>query len=245
VLEGVLREMSTFGIGRDPDLYYLTLFGEPSNDKAWAFRFEGHHLSLHFSSATGRLVSSTPAFFGAEPSKVLSGPHAGLRVLGDQEDAARRLFDSLDAAQRKVAIIATSAPGDIILSPSRKSVPDPEGLPASQMTDAQRKLLMELIAVYTGNLREDLARAQIGRDAVDVVAPVPRLSVAVRRRQWPTFTVHVQVVVNAVGEVCSEVGARLEPTGRTPIKVRAEDDSVGVLLQLLGPNESRRTGAIA
>ena len=160
VLEGVLREMSTFGIGRDPDLYYLTLFGEPSNDKAWAFRFEGHHLSLHFSSATGRLVSSTPAFFGAEPSKVLSGPHAGLRVLGDQEDAARRLFDSLDAAQRKVAIIATSAPGDIILSPSRKSVPDPEGLPASQMTDAQRKLLMELIAVYTGNLREDLARAQ-------------------------------------------------------------------------------------
>jgi len=160
VLEGVLREMSTFGIGRDPDLYYLTLFGEPSNDKAWAFRFEGHHLSLHFSSATGRLVSSTPAFFGAEPSKVLSGPHAGLRVLGDQEDAARRLFDSLDAAQRKVAIIATSAPGDIILRPSRKSVPDPEGLPASQMTDAQRKLLMELIAVYTGNLREDLARAQ-------------------------------------------------------------------------------------
>jgi hypothetical protein len=162
VLEGVLRDMSTFGFGRDPDLYYLTLFGEPSDapDRPWAFRFEGHHLSLHFSSATGRVVSSTPAFFGAEPAKVSSGPHAGLRVLGDQEDAARRLFDSLDAVQRKAAIIASSAPGDIILRPSRKSVPDPEGLPASQMTDVQRKLLMDLIAVYTGNLREDLARAQ-------------------------------------------------------------------------------------
>ncbi len=159
ILEGVLRDLSTFG-GRDPDLYYLTLFGEPSEDRPWAFRFEGHHLSLHFSSATGRLVSSTPAFFGAEPAKVPSGPHAGLRVLGDQEDAARRLLDSLDSSQRRAAIIGTSAPGDIILRPGRKSVPDPEGIPASQMSDAQRKLLMDLVAVYTGNLRDDLARAQ-------------------------------------------------------------------------------------
>ena len=160
LLEGVLREMSAFAFGRDPDLYYLTLFGEPSETRAWSFRFEGHHLSLHFSSATGRLVSSTPAFFGAEPSTVPKGPHKGLRVLGDQEDAARRLLDSLDAAQRKTAVIASSAPGDIVLRPGRKTVPDPEGLPASQMTDPQRKLLMELVAVYTGNLRDDQARAQ-------------------------------------------------------------------------------------
>ena len=211
VLEGVLREMSTFGIGRDPDLYYLTLFGEPSNDKPWAFRFEGHHLSLHFSSATGRLVSSTPAFFGAEPSKVLSGPHAGLRVLGDQEDAARRLFDSLDAAQRKVAIIATSAPGDIILRPSRKSVPDPEGLPASQMTDAQRKLLMELIAVYTGNLREDLARAQTekiekaGTDAIRFAwaGETRPGGVFYYRVQGPTFVLEYDVTQSDADHVHS------------------------------------------
>jgi Protein of unknown function (DUF3500) len=170
VLEGVLRDMSSWG-GRDPDLYYLTLFGEPSEDRPWTFRFEGHHLSLHFSSATGKLVSSTPAFFGAEPAKVPSGPHAGLRVLGDQEDAARRLFESLDPAQRREAIIGTSAPGDIILRPNRKAVPDPEGLPASKMTDAQRRLLMDLIAVYTGNLREDLARAQTEKiEKADVAA---------------------------------------------------------------------------
>ena len=163
LLEGVLREMSAFAFGRDPDLYFLTLFGEPSDSKPWSFRFEGHHLSLHFSSATGRLVSSTPAFFGAEPSTVPKGPRKGLRVLGDQEDAARRLLESLDPAQRKTAIVATSAPGDIILRPGRQTVPDPEGLAASQMTDAQKKLLLDLIAVYTGNLREDQARAQTER----------------------------------------------------------------------------------
>ena len=163
VLEGVLRDLSTFGFGRDPDLYYLTLFGEPSDDKPWSFRFEGHHLSLHFSSASGRLISSTPSFFGAQPTRVVSGPHAGLRVLGDQEDAARRLFDSLDAAQRRAAIIETSAPGDIILRPGRKSVPDPEGLPGAQMSQEQRRLLRELIEVYTGNLRGDQARAQMAR----------------------------------------------------------------------------------
>ncbi|MFY9552393.1 MAG: DUF3500 domain-containing protein, partial [Thermoanaerobaculia bacterium] len=72
VLEGVLREIETFGFGRDPDLYYLTIFGTPSDERPWAWRFEGHHLSLHFSSATGRLVSETPAFFGAHPARVAS-----------------------------------------------------------------------------------------------------------------------------------------------------------------------------
>ncbi len=163
VLEGVLRELSTFGGGRDPDLYYLTLFGEPSGERPWSYRFEGHHLSLHFSSASGRLIASTPAFFGAQPTRVLSGPHAGLRVLGDQEDAARRLFDSLDATQRRAAVIETSAPGDIILGLGRKPVPDPAGLAASQMTPDQRRLLRELVEVYTGNLRGDQARAQMAR----------------------------------------------------------------------------------
>jgi hypothetical protein len=169
VLEGVLRELSTFGGGRDPDLYYLTFFGEPagfgepSGQQPWSYRFEGHHLSLHFSSASGRLIASTPFFFGAQPTRVLSGPHAGLRVLGDQDDAARRLFDSLDPAQRRTAIIETSAPGDIILSPGRKSVPDPQGLAASQMTPDQYRLLRALIEVYTNNLRGDQARAQMAR----------------------------------------------------------------------------------
>ncbi len=160
LLEGILRDLSTFGFGRDPDLYYLTVFGAPSDERPWSWRFEGHHLSLHFSSASGRLVSETPAFFGANPARVPSGRNAGLRVLGAEEDLARRLLGSLDSKQRRAAVIAVRAPGDIIFRPNRKRVPDPEGLTASEMTDAQKKTLMDLIGEYLGNMHAEMARAQ-------------------------------------------------------------------------------------
>jgi uncharacterized protein DUF3500 len=160
LLEGILRDLSTFGFGRDPDLYYLTVFGTPSDEYPWSWRFEGHHLSLNFSSATGRLVSETPAFFGANPARVPSGKNAGLRVLGAEEDLARKLLGSLDPKQRRAAVIAVSAPGDIIFSPNRKRVPDPEGLPVSEMNDAQKKTLMDLLGEYLGNMHAEVARAQ-------------------------------------------------------------------------------------
>lgn len=164
VLEGILRETEGDSI-RDPGRYYLTVFGIPSDDRPWAWRFEGHHVSLHFSSASGRVVSETPAFFGANPARVASGPHAGLRVLGPEEDVARKLLASLDARQRAAAVISETAPSNILFGPGRKSVPDPAGLLAAEMSPAQRQVLMELVALYTGNLAPDVGRAQTERIA--------------------------------------------------------------------------------
>ena len=33
---------------RDPTKYFLSVFGEPSDNGAWGWRLEGHHLSLNF-----------------------------------------------------------------------------------------------------------------------------------------------------------------------------------------------------
>jgi hypothetical protein len=47
-LETILGEMEG-GSGRhrrDPNLYFLTVFGEPSDRMPWGWRFEGHHISL-------------------------------------------------------------------------------------------------------------------------------------------------------------------------------------------------------
>ncbi len=161
VLEGILREIETFGsLRRDPDLYYLTIFGAPSDTARWGWRFEGHHVSLNFSSATGKIVAATPAFFGANPARVEKGPRAGWRLLGAEEDLARSLLESLDSGQRRAAVISSTAPSDIILGPGRRSVPSPAGLSAGEMTAGQRAALMRLLGVYLGNMREDVARAQ-------------------------------------------------------------------------------------
>ncbi|MGE5413329.1 MAG: DUF3500 domain-containing protein [Syntrophomonadaceae bacterium] len=156
----MLRDLETFGPTRDPELYYLAIFGDPSDARAWGWRFEGHHVSLNFSSASGRIVAATPAFLGANPARVPKGPRAGWRVLAAEEDLARQLLGSLDEGQRKTAIFDVAAPSDIILSPGRKAVPDPAGLSYAEMSAEERATLMRLVDEYLGNMRADVARAQ-------------------------------------------------------------------------------------
>lgn len=105
---------------RDPEKYFVSIFGEPSGTAAWGYRFEGHHISLNFAVVTGR-VASSPSFFGANPAEVKEGPRIGLRALGRQEDLGRELLLSLTDAQRAIAIVDKKAYDDIITSDSRKA----------------------------------------------------------------------------------------------------------------------------
>lgn len=150
-LEGILRELETFGWSRDPALYWVTVFGTPGRDALWGWRFEGHHLSLNFSSTRGDVLVSTPAFFGANPARVLGGPRAGWRVLASEEDLARRLLATLMPAERRRAIISESAPADIFMGPNRRMPPEPAGLAASEMSPAARGILRSLLAAYVEN----------------------------------------------------------------------------------------------
>ncbi|HZO38394.1 MAG TPA: DUF3500 domain-containing protein, partial [Methylomirabilota bacterium] len=53
-LEDVLRELETFGgLLRDPEKYYVSLFGTPDAAGRWGWRLEGHHLSLNFTLVPG------------------------------------------------------------------------------------------------------------------------------------------------------------------------------------------------
>ena len=62
---------------RDPELYYTTIFGQPTPDGTWGWRFEGHHLSLNFTVVNGKLLAEAPHFWGANPAKVPVGPDQG------------------------------------------------------------------------------------------------------------------------------------------------------------------------
>src|SRR5262249_32433846 len=99
-LEAILKELEKGGaMVRNPDWYFFSIFGKPSNSGRWGWRVEGHHLALNFVVDGGKVVSSTPAFFGANPAKVKGGPRDGLRTLPEAEDLARDLFNSLDGDQ--------------------------------------------------------------------------------------------------------------------------------------------------
>lgn len=110
-LEAILRELEQGkGPTRNPEWYFFTVFGTPAKSGKWGWRVEGHHLSLNFTVDGGKVVSTTPAFFGANPALVKGGPQKGLRTLPAAEDLARQLFLGLSEDQKKTASLKCSTP---------------------------------------------------------------------------------------------------------------------------------------
>ena len=163
VLGPLEQERGRVTFVRDPLLYAWTIFGDPGNDaEPWGWRVEGHHVSLHYSVWADRVLSMTPFFFGANPAEVPKGPKQGLRILGDSQDIALELMESLDAGQKSRAMIYDEAPADIItFNSSRASLPGEEGLPASAMSGTQREMLMTLASEYVTRIRADLAEEKL------------------------------------------------------------------------------------
>lgn len=158
-LDQVLKDMEKGkGPERDPEKYYVSIFGAPSDQGTWGYRFEGHHISLNFTIVNGRIASS-PNFFGANPAEVKEGPRAGLRALRCEEDTGRALIKSLTDAQRSTAIVDKTAYKDIITFDSRKAAlsGQPNGLPFSKMTAKQRELLSDVVGCYASNLPPQIA----------------------------------------------------------------------------------------
>jgi uncharacterized protein DUF3500 len=158
-LEPVLKVLEKgSGPTRDPELYYFSIFGEPSIKNIWGWRLEGHHLSLNFTVVRGELLANTPLFFGANPAEVKEGPRQGLRVLAAEEDRGRELIKALDEKQSAVAIFDKTAPRDIVTGNSKKADPlKPEGVAASQMNKKQKDLLNKLIEEYFSRMPQDIA----------------------------------------------------------------------------------------
>jgi hypothetical protein len=163
-LETVLRELGGNPAMRDPELYFFSVFGTPSDGAPWGWRMEGHHLSLNFTIVSGTMVATAPAFFGANPATVRSGSRQGLRPLGTEEDLARELVRALNAEQRAVAIIATEAPRDIITGNSVAAEPlSPVGIPVARLDERQAGMLVRVIEEYLARMTDDLAAARRAR----------------------------------------------------------------------------------
>ena len=167
--EDILREIEK-GQGvsnymrRQPGLYYTAIFGTPSADAPWGWRFEGHHLSVNVAHTgkDGDVVA--PLFFGANPAKVLTGPSAGLRILAAEEDEARALLALLTPEQRTKVVIAPETTNDIVTTNKPNvELGKMEGLAAGTMTAAQKAQLRKLIEVYASRVPAGQRTAQLAR----------------------------------------------------------------------------------
>ncbi len=198
-LEDVLRAIeSSPRFARSPLDYQFSVFGTPGPRGLWGWRVEGHHLSLHFAISEGRVVSTSPLFTGANPSEVKDGPRKGLRVLAPLEDAGRAVVESLSDAQRGTAVLAGTAPNDIVSANKRDIAPlTPPGIPLARLTAPQREAVMRLLDAYTSMMAPDLAAERMSRltaaglDAVTFAwaGPTARGAKHYYRLQGPTFLI--------------------------------------------------------
>lgn len=164
-LDAILREMEQGkGPVRDPELYFLSIFGDTRSSKPWGWRLEGHHVALNFTLVEGKHIATTPAFLGANPAEVLQGARQGLRALAPEEDLARLLIKSLDDKQRAQAVVSQSAPADILSTNLRKAEPlKPAGLQTSKLGQKQQEILMTLLNEYASRHAPDIAAARMDR----------------------------------------------------------------------------------
>ena len=161
-LELVLKEKENGNPGRDTELYYFTIFGEPGARATWGWRYEGHHVSLHWTSVKGRIIASSPQFLGSNPAEVRSGVQKGTRVLAAEEDLGRALVKSLDADQRKIAVISETAPPDVVTTNVRKAgILEDKGIAYSSLTEKQQGLFLTLLKEYSNVQVEEISRQRL------------------------------------------------------------------------------------
>ena len=145
---------------RDPEKYFVSIFGEPADKGSWGWRVEGHHLSLNFTLKDGQMIRATPSFMGTNPGEIRQGPLTGLRVLAVEEELGRELVKSLTPEQFKTAFVDTVAPKEMITAAEHKvSALSPAGLADTELNEKQKGMLMRLVSEYIGRMRPEIADA--------------------------------------------------------------------------------------
>jgi hypothetical protein len=166
-LENVLRAIEPprkgpNAIVRDPELYFVSIYGEPNGKSPWGWKFEGHHISVNFTLVDGKPIVFAPSFFGSNPATVRDGPQAGKRALRDEEESGRALLAAFTDEQKKKVIFDEQAPREMLTAENRDAkMLDSVGISYAEMTPGQRRLLEKVLDAYLGRVAPELAKARL------------------------------------------------------------------------------------
>ena len=146
--------------------YHITVMGEPSKDKPWGWQVDGHHLIINY-FVLGDQVVMTPTFVGSEPVIATMGKYKGTAILQEEPKMGLALIRTFDDGQKKKAVLEVAKPANNNVGEAFKDnvVLDYAGLRGSDMTAAQKKALVTLVAKYVGNM--DAGHAKVKMSEVE------------------------------------------------------------------------------
>jgi Protein of unknown function (DUF3500) len=144
--------------------YWTTIFGEPNKDKIWAWKFEGHHISLNFTHSP-KGVTCTPMFVGINPALTTTGAYAGYHIMFEENDFGNQLFNDLSLDLKQKALVNPHPKdADVMTRVGKEAhLKDRKGLKYAEMTPKQQDLVEKIIKTWVENLTPVLAGEKMKR----------------------------------------------------------------------------------
>lgn len=144
-----------FGSG----FYYVSFLGEPSPEAPWTLQFGGHHLALNV-TFVGARASFSPMLTGGQPLTVQDNEKP-VYITREEVTAGQALLASLNPEQRKQAIRGAQ-PINILAGPGEfGAVIAPEGIRGSELTQAQKRLLLAVVEARVGHFNDRDAKVKM------------------------------------------------------------------------------------
>ena len=173
----VQKQLEGWRSGRDANpvwgelgSYVITIFGDPAGGDPWGWRYEGWHVSLHFTVLRpgGEVdVTSFPIFMGSM-AMVLDEENNGLALT---DAAAWQLFRSLNASQTDMAVQSGSLPEGFTQStgslgnhwdaPVATSLEARTMLPYGMLDRDQQTALFSILEHITALMEPEIATARL------------------------------------------------------------------------------------
>lgn len=136
--------------GFSDENYYVAIYGTPSTSSPFMVQFGGHHLARNY-TYNKTTVSITPDFTGTEP-KSFTIDNTDVEPMKEKAGTAFAVFDSLTSDEEAEAKLSATL-NDILMGPGVDSgeFPTTEGLPVSELSDAQKQLVLEAIGAWVND----------------------------------------------------------------------------------------------
>ena len=149
------KEPKMFGADR----YCVSFVGVPATDRAWTLQFGGHHLAIN-ATVAGPHVTLSPSLTGGEPLKFIRNGKR-IYIVENEVRQAQALMRTLTPEQIKQAV-RSGQKIDLVLGPGHDGqILQPEGLPGSAMTPAQKQQFLRLVEARLDFLNADDLAPQV------------------------------------------------------------------------------------
>jgi len=142
--------------------YWISILGEPSNDKPWGWQIDGHHLIVNY-FVLGDQVVMTPTFVGSEPVIATSGKYKGTAILQTEQRLGLEFARGLTEAQKTKAVLSVSKTTNNNVGEAFKDnvVLDYAGIPAKEFSATQRTQLLALVREYVSTMDDGHAKVKM------------------------------------------------------------------------------------